>query len=827
MKKYNVYGMSCAACSASVERAVNAVQGVDNCAVSLLTNTMTVHGNATDENIILAVQKAGYDAEAQGKAAVNIPKPKKNNIAVRLTVSIVTLLVLMYFSMGHTMWGFPLPRALESNHLAVGLLQLILCSVIMVVNQRFFVNGFKGVIHGAPNMDTLVSLGSASAYIYSLAILFKMTTVQAISNQSLSMQYLHGLYFESAGMILTLVTVGKLLEERSKGKTTDAVNALMDLAPKFIKVIRDGKEVKIPAENALVGDIFIVRPGEAVPADGIVTEGASAVDESMLTGESVPVDKNIGDSVSSGTINKSGAIKCRVTKIGEDTVISKIIKTVSDAAASKPPIARIADRVSAVFVPVVTAIALITVIAWSIAGRDFGFALARGISVLVISCPCALGLATPVAVMVGSGVGAKNGILFKTAAAIENTGKAKTVVFDKTGTLTTGKPIVTDVIPCGKYTIDELLSIAGSLENNSNHPLALSVSEYAKSQNANALQISDFREISGSGVFGVCVGRKIYGVNLKSACEFADVKPETYQKVNMLSEEGKTPLIFISDNEIIGIIAVSDSLKEDAVYTVSRLNKMGIDTVMLTGDNAVTANAMAEKLNIKKVISGVLPEGKAKAIEELKVNGRVIMVGDGINDAPALTVADIGIAVGTGTDIAIDAADVVVMKSKLSDVVNTLTLSKATIRNIITNLFWAFIYNAVGIPIAAGLFIPLSGIELDPMFAAAAMSLSSVCVVLNALSLNLFKAKACEASAVNFNEKTEVIIMKKTLKINGMMCAHCEAHVRTALEAVKGVTVVSVSSKTNSAELTVDENTTDDMLKNAVVGAGYELVSIE
>lgn len=827
MKKYNVYGMSCAACSASVERAVKSVTGVKICTVSLLTNSMTVDGEASDEDVILAVQKAGYDADIEGKTAFNTKRPKKNNIAVRLTVSVITLLILMYFSMGHAMWGFPVPEILEKNHLAMGFIQLILCTVIMVANQKFFVNGFKGVIHGSPNMDTLVSLGSAAAYIYSIAVLFKMTDLQAVTNQSLSMHYLHGLYFESAGMILTLVTVGKLLEERSKGKTTDAVNALMDLAPKFVNVIRDGKEVRIPAENALVGDIFIVRPGEAIPADGVVTEGMSAVDESMLTGESIPVDKAEGDDVSSGTLNKSGVIRCRVTKIGEDTVISKIIKTVSDAAASKPPIARIADRVSAVFVPVVTAIALITVIAWIIAGRDFGFALARGISVLVISCPCALGLATPVAVMVGSGVGARNGILFKNATAIENTGKAKTVVFDKTGTLTTGKPSVTDVIALNGYTGDELLSIAYSLENNSNHPLALAVCEYANSKNVAKAQVSDFKEIAGSGVCGVYKENNIYGVNLKSAGKLADISTEIDKTVNSLSKDGKTPLIFISDKEVIGVIAVSDSLKRDAAYTVARLNKMGVNTVMLTGDNEVTANAVAKKLNIKKVIAGVLPEEKAMSVNELKNAGNVVMVGDGINDAPALTAADIGIAVGTGTDIAIDAADVVVMKSRLSDVANTLMLSRATIRNIKTNLFWAFIYNTIGIPFASGLFIPLFGIELDPMFAAAAMSLSSVCVVLNALSLNFFKAKGNETSAENSKNKTEESNMKKTIVIKGMMCAHCEAHIRTALEAVNGVTVDSVSSKTNSAQVTVSENVTDDMLKNAVTGAGYEFVSMK
>ena len=732
--------MSCAACSARVEKAVSAVEGVSSCTVSLLTNSMTVDGTATPESIVAAVKKAGYKAKLKGGKAEGGDDGNENPIKARLISSVILLVILMYFSMGHMMWGFPLPKWFDGNHVAMGLVQLLLSGMIMVINQKFFVSGFKGLIHRAPNMDTLVALGSAASFIWSVFVLFLMTKAQAVGNNADVMRYMDEFYFESAGMILTLITLGKLLEAHSKGKTTDALKALMKLAPDTASVIRDGNEVKIPAKEVKVGDIFVVRPGESIPVDGEITEGATAVNEAALTGESIPVDKEPGDEVSAATINQSGFVKCRAVRVGEDTALAKIIKTVSDAAAEKAPIAKIADKVSGIFVPAVITIAVLTIAVWLLIGRDFGHALARGISVLVISCPCALGLATPVAIMVGSGVGARLGILFKTAVSLEQTGRVKTVILDKTGTITSGNPSVTDIFPTGRVSAAELMTFAASLESKSEHPLAKAIMKKADELEIRPIEVTDFEALPGNGLAAKTGESRILGGSV-SFIEKSAALGELKEKAAELSDDGKTPIVFAEDGKPLGLIAVADTIKPEAPEAIKRLKDMGISVVMLTGDNEKTANAIARRTGIEKVIAGVLPSGKEAAVRELSKSSKTAMVGDGINDAPALTAADTGIAIGNGTDVAIDAADVVIMKSRLTDVPAAISLSRKVLRNIHENLFWAFIYNVIGIPLAAGCFVKL-GITLNPMFGAAAMSLSSFCVVSNALRLNLFKGDA-------------------------------------------------------------------------------------
>lgn len=837
MEQYNVTGMSCAACSSRIEKAVSNVQGVSSCSVSLLTNSMGVEGTASREEIIDAVRAAGYDAslkssekEAAKKDAKEEPltdteTPKMKR---RLIWSLVFLAVLMYFSMGHMMWGFPVPSFLEGNHVAMGLLQLLLTTVVMVINQKFFISGFKGLIHRAPNMDTLVALGASAAFIYSTYALFAMTGSVLAGDGDSVMKYMNDFYFESAAMILTLITLGKLLEARSKGKTTDALKSLMNLSPSTASVIRDGSEVSVPAEQVQKDDVFIVRPGESIPADGVVIDGVSAVDESALTGESLPVDKSAGDSVSAATINQSGILRCRASRVGEDTALSQIIKMVSDAAATKAPIAKVADRVSGIFVPAVILIALITIAAWLIAGRGAGFALARGISVLVISCPCALGLATPVAIMVGNGVGAKNGILFKTAASLEETGKTNTVVLDKTGTITAGTPQVTDIMPCTNRTEDELLGLALSLEANSEHPLAGAVLREAEKRGLTPSAVTDFRALPGNGLTAKLSGSELYGGSLEFITTVAEIPSEVSDRAAALASEGKTPLLFAADGKAVGIIAVADVIKEDSPAAIRELQKMGMRVVMLTGDNIRTANAVGKLAGVDEVIAGVLPDGKEKVIRDLSLKGRVAMVGDGINDAPALTRADTGIAIGAGTDVAIDAADVVLMHSRLSDVPAAIRLSRATLRNIHENLFWAFFYNALGIPLAAGVFIHALGWQLNPMFAAAAMSLSSFCVVSNALRLNFFKIKKSDEDIKSkYKEKDkEENKMKKTMNIEGMMCAHCEARVKKALEAVSGVETAEVSHESGTAVVTLSADASSDALKSAVEAQDYKVISI-
>ena len=823
--------MSCAACSTRVEKAVMAVDGVKTCSVSLLTNSMGVEGTADAAEIIAAVQRAGYDAEVKNKRKAPNPHSEEDELKDmetpvlirRLAASAGFLAVLMYISMGHMMWGWPLPASLENNHVAMGLLQLLLTGAIMVINQKFFVSGFKSLWNRAPNMDALVAMGASAAFCYSTFALFQMTDAQVSGDMDGVMSYMHEFYFESAAMILALITLGKMLEARSKGKTTDALKGLMKLAPETATLQREKGEVTVPVEQVVKGDIFLVRPGESIPVDGIVLEGNSAVDESTLTGESVPVDKEAGSTVSAGTLNRSGFIRCEATRVGEDTTLSQIIQMVSDAAATKAPIAKAADKVAGIFVPAVMVIAAITFGAWIIAGQTAGFALARGISVLVISCPCALGLATPVAIMVGSGVGAKNGILFKTAAALEMTGRTKIVALDKTGTITRGEPKVTDIIPIKGKSEEELLSAAFALERKSEHPLAGAIVSRAEQEGIEAGETEEFKALPGNGVTAVMDGTPLLGGSCRFVSEQISVPREMTAEADRLSKEGKTPLFFGREDELLGIIAVADTIKEDSPRGIEELQSMGINVVMLTGDNPVTAEAIGKQAGVDEVIAGVLPGDKERVIRELMTKGVVAMAGDGVNDAPALTRANVGIAIGSGSDVAIDAADVVLMKDRLSDIPAAIRLSRATLRNIHQNLFWAFIYNVIGIPLAAGAFIGLLGWQLNPMFAAAAMSLSSFCVVTNALRLNLFKMHDPE---VNKNEK-EIKTMEKTLNIEGMMCVHCEMHVRKALEALDGVKEVSVSHETGKAVVTSENPISDDELTKAVEEQGYQVKNIK
>ena len=855
MRQFNVGGMSCAACSSRVEKAVSKVAGVESCSVSLLTNSMGVEGTASAGEIIKAVEKAGYTAEeksehgresgaagmenaAEGgasRSAVNDASALDDKdtpmLKRRLIASVIVLAVLMYFSMGEMMLGLPIPEAMEGNHVAMGLLQLLLTAVIMVINQKFFVSGFRGIIHRSPNMDTLVALGAGAAFVYSTYALFAMTGAQAAGDHGAAAAYMQDFYFESAGMILTLITVGKLLEARSKGKTTDALRSLMELAPQTAVIIRDEQEVEVPVAQVQPGDIFVVRPGESIPVDGIVAEGISAVNEAALTGESIPADKGPGDTVSAATINQSGFLKCEASRVGEDTTLSQIIKMVGEAAATKAPAARAADKVSAAFVPAVIGIALITFAVWMLAGQTAGFALARAISVLVISCPCALGLATPVAIMVGNGVGARSGILFKTAAALEETGKADTVVLDKTGTVTRGEPEVTDILPADGWQRNELLKLAYSLEVKSEHPLAKAVSAAAEEEKITAEDVKDFIVLPGNGLSARLGESILTGGNMNFAETQFDISDAAMQRARELSAEGKTPMFFGKDRQFVGVIAVADTIKEDSAQAVDELKHMGIDAVMLTGDNQQTAEAVGRQAGISKVIAGVMPDGKEKVISDIQKNGRVIMVGDGINDAPALTRADIGIAIGAGTDVAIDAADVVLVNSRMKDVTAAIRLSRATLRNIHQNLFWAFIYNVIGIPLAAGVWIPLLGWQLNPMFAAAAMSLSSFCVVTNALRLNLTDIrspgrdrKKVNKTKVNNKEKQQ---MKKTMKIEGMMCMHCEARVRKCLEAIPEVESAEVSHEKGTAVVELSDALADDVLKKTVEDQDYTVTSIE
>ena len=890
MKQYTVTGMSCAACSSRVEKAVSKVPGVTACSVSLLTNSMGVEGDVPPETVIHAVEDAGYGASLKGQGtaaqaqsaseAEDALKDRETPVLKhRLIASLGFLAVLMYMSMGHMMWGWPLPHFMDGNHVAMGLLQLLLAGIIMVINQKFFISGFKGLLHRAPNMDTLVALGSGASFIYSTYALFAMTDAQLKGNDTAVMSYMHEFYFESAAMILALITVGKMLEARSKGKTTDALKGLMKLAPKTAVIIRDGVETKVPIDEVKKGNVFVVRPGENIPVDGVVLEGTSAVNEAALTGESIPVDKAQGDPVSAATVNQSGYLRCEAIRVGEDTSLSQIIRMVSDAAATKAPIAKIADRVSGVFVPAVITIAVVTTIIWLLAGQTFGFALARGISVLVISCPCALGLATPVAIMVGNGMGAKNGILFKTAVSLEETGKMDIVALDKTGTITSGEPRVTDVIPSGGVTEKELVSLALSLEKKSEHPLAKAVLLYAKEQQIDAPEAADFQALPGNGLSGTLDGASLAGGSFSYISGHTTVSAQEQASFERLASEGKTPLCFMKNGRLAGMIAVADVIKEDSPQAVKELQNMGIRVVMLTGDNERTARAIGAQAGVDEVIAGVLPDGKESVIRSLKEQGKVAMVGDGINDAPALTRADIGIAIGAGTDIAIDAADVVLMKSRLSDVPAAIRLSRATLRNIHENLFWAFFYNVVGIPLAAGLWYPIFGWKLNPMFGAAAMSLSSFCVVTNALRLNLFKMhdaskdhpmrkraekaankggeKAENAGAVRMgaedtrsigqtangnetvskemqkseNQKNNInmegITMTKTMNIEGMMCGHCEARVKKALEALAGVESAEVSHEKGTAVVSMSADVADDTLKEAVEAQDYKVDSIQ
>ena len=833
MEQYSITGMSCAACSARVEKAVLKVPGVTSCSVSLLTNSMGVEGTASEKEIIAAVNNAGYGASKKGTAKSNAAFAADEPLADRetpafkrrLIASLGFLIVLMYFSMGHMMWGWPLPPFFIDNHVAMGLVQLLLTAVVMVINQKFFISGLKSMLHKSPNMDTLVALGAGAAFVYSTYALFAMTDAQVKGNMDAVMAYMHEFYFESAAMILTLITVGKMLEARSKGKTTDALKGLMKLAPKTAVIVEDGAEITVPVEQVKKGDVFVVRPGENIPADGIILEGASAVNESALTGESIPVDKTEGDSVSAATVNQSGFIRCEAVRVGEDTTLSQIIQMVSDAAATKAPIAKVADKVSGVFVPAVIAIAAVTIIAWLLIGESVGFALARGISVLVISCPCALGLATPVAIMVGSGVGAKCGILFKTAVSLEETGKIQIAALDKTGTITRGEPSVTDIIPSAGISEEQLLKTAYSLEKKSEHPLAKAILKKAEELHLSGDEVSDFKVLPGNGLTAVLNGALLAGGNLNFIGSRTEIPPELKSKAEKLAEEGKTPLFFSCDRKFIGMIAVADVIKEDSPRAVKELQNMGIHVVMLTGDNERTAQAIGAQAGVDRVIAGVLPDGKESVIRELKKQGKVLMVGDGINDAPALTRADIGIAIGAGTDVAIDAADVVLMKSKLSDVPAAVRLSRATLRNIHENLFWAFIYNVIGIPLAAGVFISLLGWKLNPMFGAAAMSLSSFCVVTNALRLNLVNIRnAQKDKKIQARGRKEENAMKKTLKIEGMMCGHCEARVKKCLEELPQVDEAIVSHEKGTAELILNAEIADDTLKQTVEAQGYKVL---
>ncbi len=832
MKKFNVTGMSCAACSSRVEKAVSKVEGVQSCSVSLLTNSMGVEGSASDESIIAAVEKAGYGASVAGaekKQSDETDQLKDKDTPVlmhRLIASVGFLAVLMYISMGHMMLGWPLPNFFTDNHIAMGLVQLLLCVIIMVINQKFFISGFKGLIHRSPNMDTLVALGSGASFVYSVYALFAMTDAQVKGNAELVMSYMHEFYFESAAMILTLITVGKMLEAHSKGKTTNALKALLNLAPKKATLLIDGKETEVTVDKVKKGDVFVVRPGESIPVDAEITDGSTAVDESALTGESIPVDKTVGDSVSAGTINKSGFIKCSATAVGEDTALSQIIKMVSDAAATKAPVAKIADKVSGVFVPAVIVIALITIAVWLLCGQTVGYALARGISVLVISCPCALGLATPVAIMVGNGMGARKGILFKTAASLEEAGKTQIAVLDKTGTITKGEPKVTDIIPF-EITENELLQYAYSIETKSEHPLAKAIIVKAEELSLNPYEVTDFKAESGNGLSAEYNGKRIIGGSKKYISSIIGISNDILSKADKLSEEGKTPLFFMLDNKLLGIIAVADVIKEESPQAIKQLQNMGIKVVMLTGDNERTAKAVGKLAGVDEVIAGVMPDGKEKVVAELKKQGKVLMVGDGINDAPALTRADIGMAIGSGTDIAIDAADVVFMKSKLTDVPAAVRLSRKTLRNIHENLFWAFIYNVIGIPLAAGVWIPLLGWQLNPMFGAAAMSLSSFCVVTNALRLNFFDiTNPKKDRKIKYKSKKDDNAMTKTMKIDGMMCSHCEGRVKQSLEGLAQVSQAEVSHEKGTAVVTLTAEVSNDVLKKTVEDQGYNVISI-
>ncbi len=849
MKQYTVNGMTCAACAARVEKAVSKVPGVDSCSVSLLTNSMGVEGEASERAVIAAVTDAGYGAELKGgKASVSLgnddvladhetPRLKK-----RLIASVAVLIVLMYFSMGHMMWNWPVPAFFHENHVAMGILQMLLAGIIMVINQKYFISGFKAAIHLSPNMDTLVAMGSSVSYLYSIWALFAMSGAQVAGGSDAAAVYMHEFYFETAAMILTLITVGKMLESRSKGKTTDALKSLMKLAPKNATVIKNGIEEVVPVEKVNKGDIFVVRPGENIPVDGVVLEGSSAVNEAALTGESIPVDKETGDNVSAATINQSGFIRCQATRVGEDTTISQIIQMVSDAAATKAPIAKIADKVSGVFVPVVISIALITFIGWLIAGENVGSALSYGIAVLVISCPCALGLATPVAIMVGNGVGAKNGILFKTAASLEAAGKVQIVALDKTGTITAGEPDVTDIIPVAAKDANELLEIAYALERKSEHPLAKAVLKKAEELNISPREVTDFAAVAGNGLSAKSGGQVLVGGNYKFISEQISVSDTVKDRCDKLASEGKTPMFFGRGSELMGIIAVADVIKEDSPKAVLELKNMGIHVVMLTGDNERTAKAIGRQAGVDEVVAGVLPDGKEEVIRVLKEHGKVAMVGDGINDAPALTRADIGIAIGAGTDVAIDAADIVLMKNRLIDVPAAIRMSRAALRNIHENLFWAFFYNMIGIPLAAGLFVTFTGWKLNPMFGAAAMSLSSVCVVTNALRLNLFKLydagkdkknrknkKRISVSIISgdaVNDKEENIMIR-TMKIKGMMCSHCENHVKKALEELNGVEHAEVSAESGTAVVTLTSDIPDDTLRAAVESQDYEVIEVK
>ena len=845
MEQYIVTGMSCAACSSRVEKAVSKVPGVTSCSVSLLTNSMGVEGTASEQEIIKAVADAGYGASKKGEGAAKIQSSSASAgedmlkdrttpaLKKRLIASLGFLIVLMYFSMGHMMWGWPVPGFMKDNHVMMGLLQMLLTIAVMVINQKFFISGFKGMIHRAPNMDTLVALGSGASFVYSTYALFAMTDAQMHGDMDAVMSYMHDFYFESAAMILALITVGKMLEARSKGKTTDALKGLMKLAPKTAVVIRGEKEVQVSIEQVQKGDCFVVKPGENIPVDGEVIEGNSAVNESALTGESIPVDKAVGDKVSAATVNQSGYLKCRATRVGEDTTLSQIIQMVSDAAATKAPIAKIADRVSGVFVPMVITIAVLTIIVWLIAGQSIGFALSRGIAVLVISCPCALGLATPVAIMVGNGMGARNGIMFKTAVSLEETGKMQIVALDKTGTITSGEPKVTDIIPAAGVTEDTLLKCAYALENKSEHPLARAILENAKEENAGIEEVTGFQALPGNGLTAILDGHTLYGGNHTFISSKVSVDGDIQKKAEKLAEAGKTPLFFGNEDRLLGVIAVADVIKEDSPQAIKELQNMGIHVVMLTGDNERTAKAIGQQAGVDEVIAGVLPEGKEQVIRKLKEKGKVAMVGDGINDAPALTRADMGIAIGAGTDVAIDAADVVLMKSRLSDVPAAIRMSRATLRNIHENLFWAFFYNIIGIPLAAGVWYPLFGWKLNPMFGAAAMSLSSFCVVSNALRLNLFKMydaskdKKLKAKKEKKRSKKEDKTMKKIMHIEGMMCGHCEAAVKKALEALPQVDEAVVSHEAGTAELTLNAEIADDVLKKTVEDKDYTVTSVE
>ena len=848
MEQYTVTGMSCAACSARVEKAVAKVPGVTACSVSLLTNSMGVEGSADPAAVIAAVEVAGYGAatkngkQQDGKEGANgIAKNKEEELLKdretpalkrRLIASLGFLVVLMYFSMGHMMWGWPVPKILAENHVAMGLLQMLLTIAVMIVNQKFFVSGFKGLWHLAPNMDTLVALGSGASFVYSTYALFALTEAQLRGDMEQVMGYMHEFYFESAAMILALITVGKMLEARSKGKTTDALKGLMRLAPKHAVVLRNGTEETVSIEQVKKGDVFLVRPGENIPVDGIVLEGNSAVNEAALTGESIPADKKEGDLVSAATMNQSGFLKCEATRVGEDTTLSQIIQMVSDAAATKAPIAKVADKVSGVFVPIVMAVAAITVAVWLLAGQSVGFALARGIAVLVISCPCALGLATPVAIMVGNGMGAKHGILFKTAVSLEETGKTEIVALDKTGTITSGKPEVTDLLPADGMTEKELLQIAYALEQKSEHPLAHAIVQRAQEEGTvETVSVKEFQAVPGNGLTGIWEGVPLAGGNLNFIREQADVPVQIKQTAEAFAEEGKTPLFFAKEGKLAGVIAVADVIKEDSSQAIRELQNMGIHVVMLTGDNERTAKAIGKQAGVDEVIAGVLPEGKESTIRALKKNGKVAMVGDGINDAPALTRADIGMAIGAGTDVAIDAADVVLMKSRLSDVPAAIRLSRSTLRNIHENLFWAFFYNVIGIPLAAGVWYPLFGWKLNPMFGAAAMSLSSFCVVMNALRLNLFHLedarKDKKRNRHKKQRKEEELTMQKTMKIEGMMCGHCEATVKKTLEAIQGVEEAVVSHETGTAVVTLSGDVSSDILKEAVEAKDYQVLEIQ